>query len=226
VNRSSRNGVLPRAGPLHQKIRELSRLGSEQKRVTVSVRKIHATFAKLAADEVNPSDTQEILRTVQQAFSGYVHGAYPHIMELYGGNPPRFHTSGMPNTPTIAGWEKQLIGYAYRAIMITALVARKLKFGHLHLDAIMRQAARRLPVVSEGRDWAKAGALITYGADYHDMWKHGAIFVDKILKGAKPGDLPIEQPTKFDLIVNMRAAKVLGITIPQSILLRADEVIR
>ena len=96
----------------------------------------------------------------------------------------------------------------------------------VHLDAIMRHAAHRLPVVSEGRDWAKAGALITYGADYHDMWKHSAVFVGKILKGAKPGDLPIEQPTKFELLVNLKTAKALGITIPESILLRADKVIR
>ena len=96
----------------------------------------------------------------------------------------------------------------------------------LHLEAIMRHAAHRLPVVSEGRDWAKAGALITYGADYHDMWKHSAVFVGKILKGAKPGDLPIEQPTKFELVVNLKTAKALGITIPESILLRADKVIR
>jgi putative tryptophan/tyrosine transport system substrate-binding protein len=95
-----------------------------------------------------------------------------------------------------------------------------------HLDAIMRHAAHRLPVVSEGRDWPRAGALLSYGADYHDMWKHGAVFVDKILKGAKPGDLPIEQPTKFDLLVNMKTAKALGIAVPQSILVRADEVIR
>ena len=96
----------------------------------------------------------------------------------------------------------------------------------LHLDAIMKLVAHRLPVVSEGRDWARAGALLTYGADYHDMWKRSAIFVHKILKGAKPGDLPIEQPTRFDLMVNMRTAKVLDITVPQSILLRADEIIR
>jgi putative ABC transport system substrate-binding protein len=95
-----------------------------------------------------------------------------------------------------------------------------------HLEAIMRYAAHRLPVVSEGRDWAKAGALLAYGADYHDMWKHSAVFVDKILKGAKPGDLPVEQPTKFDLLVNMRTAKALGIAVPESILLRADEIIR
>ncbi len=96
----------------------------------------------------------------------------------------------------------------------------------VHLDAIMRHAAHRLPVVSEGRDWAKAGALIAYGADYHDMWKHSAVFVDKILKGAKPGELPIEQPTKFEFVVNLKTAKALGLTISQSILLRADEVIR
>jgi hypothetical protein len=78
-------------------------LGSEQKRVTVPARKIHAAFAKLASNEINPSDAQEMLRTIHQAFSGYVHGAYPHIMELYGGNPPRFHLSGMPNTPTTEG---------------------------------------------------------------------------------------------------------------------------
>ena len=84
----------------------------------------------------------------------------------------------------------------------------------LHLDAIMKLVAHRLPVVSEGRDWARAGALLTYGADYHDMWKRSAIFVHKILKGAKPGDLPIEQPTRFDLMVNMRTAKVLDITVP------------
>ena len=95
-----------------------------------------------------------------------------------------------------------------------------------HLEAIMRHAAHRVAVVSEGRDWARAGALLTYGADYHDMWKHSAKYVDKILKGIKPADLPIEQPTKFDLIVNVKTARSLGITIPQSILFRADEVIR
>lgn len=95
-----------------------------------------------------------------------------------------------------------------------------------HLDAIMKTAAHRLPVISEGRDWARAGALVAYGADYHDMWKYGAVFVDRILKGAKPGDIPVEHPTKFHLLVNMKTAKVLGIAVPESILLRADEIIR
>jgi hypothetical protein len=100
-------------------------LRSPQKRDTVPAKKIHATFGKLAADELNPSDAQELLRTVQQAFSGYVHGAYPHIMELFGGDPPRFHMSGMLGTPRIEEWQAQLVGYVHRLIMITIFVARK-----------------------------------------------------------------------------------------------------
>lgn len=101
-------------------------LASTQKRDNVPVRKIHATFAKIAASEMNPSDAQEMLRTTHQAFSGYVHGAYPHIMEMYGGDPPHFHLSGMIRTPRVEEWRGQLIGYVYRALMVTVFVARKL----------------------------------------------------------------------------------------------------
>ena len=84
----------------------------------------------------------------------------------------------------------------------------------------------RLPVAYGWRDHVVAGGLLCYAADLAATFRHAAKYVDKILKGAKPADLPVEQPTKFDLVINMKTAKALGITIPQSLLLRADEVIQ
>ena len=84
----------------------------------------------------------------------------------------------------------------------------------------------KVPIVYGQRELAEDGALMSYAANYGDMWRRSASYVDKILKGAKPGDLPIEQPTKFELVVNLKTAKILAITIPQSFLRRADEVIR
>ena len=100
-------------------------------------------------------------------------------------------------------------------------------FTILHRDKIIGDlTARGVPVVSEGREMAEAGALLTYSPDFFDLWRRSAAYVDKILKGAKPADLPIQQPTKFELIVNLKTAKALGISVPQSILVRADQVIR
>ena len=87
-------------------------------------------------------------------------------------------------------------------------------------------AKSRLPAVSGMRAHAEAGGLIAYGANIFDIWRRAATYVDKILKGAKPGDLPVEQPTKFELVINLKTAKALGLTIPQALLIRADEIIQ
>ncbi len=87
-------------------------------------------------------------------------------------------------------------------------------------------AMSHLPTMHQDGRMVEAGGLISYAASVPDVWRHGATYVDKILKGAKPADLPVEQPTRFELVINLKTAQALGITMPPSLLLLADEVIR
>jgi putative tryptophan/tyrosine transport system substrate-binding protein len=96
--------------------------------------------------------------------------------------------------------------------------ANRVKINTLALDA-------RIPTIFGFREFVDAGGLMSYGPNFADLFRHAADIVDKILRGAKPADLPVQQPTKFDLIINLQTAKALGLTIPESFLLRADEVI-
>jgi len=91
---------------------------------------------------------------------------------------------------------------------------------------IVRAVGHQLPIISDGRFFAEAGALLTYSVDWQDLFRRSASYIDKILKGAKPGELPIEQPTKFELVVNLQTAAALRLQLPESILVRVDRVIR
>ncbi len=84
----------------------------------------------------------------------------------------------------------------------------------------------RLPTIFPSREFVELGGLMSYGVNYAELYHRAATFVDKIFKGAKPGDLPVEEPTNFELVINLKTAKALGLTFPPSMLFQADEVIR
>jgi len=98
---------------------------------------------------------------------------------------------------------------------------------HVHAQRLASLTLKsRLPAVFYLKDFAEQGGLMSYAPSYPDLFRRAAMYVDRILKGARPGDLPVEQPTKFDLVVNLKTAKALALTIPPSVLERADLVIR
>src|SRR5713226_48359 len=121
------------------------------------------------------------------------------------------------------------LGGAFQAAArsrVGAVITMPNPFFAVHAARVAELALKhRLPLAGYYRDEVEAGALMWYGVNRADMWRSAATYVDKILKGAKPADLPIEQPTKFELVINLKTAKALGLTIPPSVLLRADQVI-
>jgi len=109
----------------------------------------------------------------------------------------------------------------------TALVVSSGSFSNSHRKQIVDLATRnRLPTIYPRTDFIASGGLMSYGPDQADPYKCSAIFVHKILKGAKPADLPVEQPKKFEFVINLKAAKEIGVTIPQAVLYQADKLIK
>jgi putative ABC transport system substrate-binding protein len=108
---------------------------------------------------------------------------------------------------------------AFLALMDISLLAHRKRI----LDFL---AKNRVPAIFESKDWVEAGGLISYGADNADITRRAAAQMDKILKGTKPADIPVEQPTKFEMVVNLRTAQQIGLTIPPNVLARADKVIK
>jgi ABC-type uncharacterized transport system substrate-binding protein len=110
----------------------------------------------------------------------------------------------------------------------SVLVGKRLELLKETLPKLSRIAAakNRLPAIYANREFVASGGLISYGVDEAEPYRRGAVFVDKILKGTKPADLPVEQPKKFELIINLKAAKQIGLTLPPNVVARANKVIR
>jgi putative ABC transport system substrate-binding protein len=128
----------------------------------------------------------------------------------------------VPNADALAGAFQEAIRRNAQAVLLlqdSLFTLQRVRIAELALK-------RRLPTISGESGFAQAGGLLHYGPDIVDAWRRSAFYVDKILKGARPADLPVEQPRKFELVINLKTARALGLTIPQSMLLRADEVMQ
>jgi putative ABC transport system substrate-binding protein len=131
------------------------------------------------------------------------------------------HTVGPRNLNELDTAFAELLNARPDALLVTAEA-----FTRQHLVRILDFANNnKIPALFEDSSYVVAGGLLSYGPDYQDVFRKAAIFVDKILKGAKPADLPIKQPTKFELVINLKTAKALGLAIPPSLLATADKVI-
>ncbi len=138
---------------------------------------------------------------------------------------PRLSRLGVLWNPANDEFESAFATIARVRPQALVVIADRLLLAH-RARIVSFAAAQRLPAMYPYREYVDAGGLLSYAPSNVGLFRETAIYVDKILKGAKPGDLPVEQPTKFELVINLKTAKALGLTIPQSLLLRADEVIQ
>jgi putative tryptophan/tyrosine transport system substrate-binding protein len=125
-------------------------------------------------------------------------------------------------SPDIEGAFKAAIKGKVQALVV---LGNPLTLGY-NRQIVELATRHRLPSISDARQFVEVGGLVSYGPNFSDVYRRAAIYVDKILKGAKPADLPVEQPTKFEFVINLKAAKQIGLTIPPNVLARADKVIR
>jgi putative ABC transport system substrate-binding protein len=131
------------------------------------------------------------------------------------------HTVGPRNLNELDTAFADLLNARPDALLVTAEA-----FTRQHLVRILDFAnSNKIPAMFEDSSYVVAGGLMSYGPDYQDVFRKAAVFVDKILKGAKPADLPIEQPTKFELVINLKTAKAIGLSVPPTLLTTADKVI-
>ena len=125
---------------------------------------------------------------------------------------------------TRENWKQRLQQWAASTSGLYVLTAPLFLAERRRVAELAKEAG--LPTMFARRENVEAGGLVSYGPKLTEQFRQAATYVDKILKGAKPADLPVEQPTKFELVINLKTAKALGLTIPQSVLLRADQVIQ
>jgi putative ABC transport system substrate-binding protein len=187
-------------------------------------------------------------------FSNYAGAPTPKLLEALKEAAPSVTRVALVITPTNKAWSRQLqelateaasIGVVTKAMLINdpAAIAQTIAdfaqepggglivtsdvFMITHRDLIIAAAARhRMPAAYQDRSFIEAGGLVSYSVDRRNSYRQVATYVDRILRGARPADLPVQQPVKFEMVLNLRTAQALGITVPPSLLLRADEIIR